>query len=449
MKSLRYVCLSVVLTALLSTSSFCQTQDEPKAHGGGPLDMPQMEIQCTIHEYDDEIMARLARERMQLVEKGILPPKENIARNQAVTLFQWPLRQANGFSQFSYYTTVNFVDLDPSGGIQDYNCGSRSYNGHRGIDISLWPFWWKMMGDNQVEIIAAAPGTITAKFDGNFDMNCSCTGSWNAVYVEHADGSTAWYGHMKSGTLTSKAVGASVSTGEYLGVVGSSGCSSNPHLHFEIRDVNNNVIEPYDGPCNNTTTSSWWVSQKPYWEPILNNLLTHDVPPDPGGFCPNTEFPNIENNFDPGDLIRYGAYYNDQLNGHLTTYNVKNPNGTTVHSWSHTSPGTYTWSWWYWNYTMPSSAVEGVYSFNATYNGGSTKSHYFYVGCPNNLTVSNQTITSDVEYNAAQTITTTGTVRVQSGGGIARFRASNLITMGSGFRVDNGAYFIAQMSGCP
>jgi hypothetical protein len=167
-----------------------------------------------------------------------------------------------------------------------------------------------------------------------------------------------------------------------------------------------------------------------------------------GGFCPGTESPNIENNFDPGDLIRYGAYYHDQQNGHVTTYNVKNPNGTIVHSWSQTSPNTYSRSNWWWQYTMPSNAIQGVYSFNATYQG-STKSHYFYVGCPTNLTVANQVITSDVEYNAGSTITTSGTVRVQSGGGIAEFRAGSLITLGSGFRVDNGAYFRAEIGGCP
>ena len=408
----------------------------------------EMAVHCVIQEYDDEILRRLDIERIKLVEKGILKPKVQLARNQMVTLFAWPLRQASGFSQFDYYALINYVDLDPGPGILDYNCGSRSYNGHNGIDMSLWPFYWKMMDEDQVEVIAAAPGTITAKFDGNFDMNCSCTGTWNAVYVEHADGSTAWYGHLKTGSLTTKPVGASVSTGEYLGVVGSSGCSSNPHLHFEIRDVNNNVIEPYAGTCNGTTATSWWINQKPYREPTLNHLLTHGATPDPIGFCPGTTFPNIENNFDPGDLVRYGAYYHDQMTGHLTSFTVKNPSGTTVHSWSQTSPSTYSSSWWWWSYTLPVTAVEGVYSFNATYNGGNVKSHYFYVGCPSNLTINSQTITADVEYYAGQTITTNGSVNVASAGGSARLQAGTLIVLGSGFTVENGAHFIAQMGGC-
>ena len=92
-----------------------------------------------------------------------------------------------------------------------------------------------MKASDAVRIVAAAPGTIVSKTDGNFDRNCAIgSGQWNAVYVRHADNSVAWYGHMKSGSLTTKAVGETVVTGEYLGIVGSSGSSTGPHLHFEI-----------------------------------------------------------------------------------------------------------------------------------------------------------------------------------------------------------------------
>jgi murein DD-endopeptidase MepM/ murein hydrolase activator NlpD len=94
-------------------------------------------------------------------------------------------------------------------------------------------------------------------------------------------------------------VGAAVVTGEYLGLVGSSGCSSNPHLHLEIHDKDGKVIEPYAGTCNSTTPSTWWANQKPYQEPSLNRLTTHAIPPVFDGFCPNEEKPNLDNQFDP------------------------------------------------------------------------------------------------------------------------------------------------------
>src|SRR5215510_13083944 len=105
------------------------------------------------------------------------------------------------------------------------------------------------MDHDQVAAVAAADGIILAKDDGNYDRSCSLTGAaWNAVYVQHADGSVAWYGHLKNGSLTTKAPGALVVQGEFLGIVGSSGNSTGPHLHFEVYDAANHLIDPWGGP---------------------------------------------------------------------------------------------------------------------------------------------------------------------------------------------------------
>src|SRR5438128_251253 len=123
---------------------------------------------------------------------------------------------------------------------------------------------------------AAAPGTILYKNDGNFDQNCALSdrAEWNAVYVLHDDGSVAWYGHMKSGSPTSKRVGDRVETGEYLGSVGSSGSSTGPHLHFEVYDSSHQLIDPWAGQCNPSTADSWWAHQQPYYLPTLNRAFT-------------------------------------------------------------------------------------------------------------------------------------------------------------------------------
>ena len=77
------------------------------------------------------------------------------------------------------------------------------------------------MDENAVEIISIADGMIIHKQDGNDDRSCSIGGkTWNAIYIQHADGSIAWYGHLKKGSITSKSVGEIVQAGEYLGVVG-------------------------------------------------------------------------------------------------------------------------------------------------------------------------------------------------------------------------------------
>ena len=81
-------------------------------------------------------------------------------------------------------------------------------------------------------IASAAPGTVI--FVGTF------SGYGNTVMVSHSGGYTTLYAHM-SGFNTS--TGASVGRGDTLGFVGSTGLSTGPHLHFEIR-LNGSAIDP-------------------------------------------------------------------------------------------------------------------------------------------------------------------------------------------------------------
>lgn len=347
------------------------------ADGGGEIEIIN-DQPCYTPEQEQVMLEYLATERAKLVVQGILPANPGAGTEDLVPL-AWPVAPSANFEQLTPYSMNNFVDLDATSGIEDYECFSRSYNGHNGIDINLWPFWWKMMENEEMNIVAAAPGTIVAKFDGNFDMNCDCLGNWNAVYIEHSDGSVAWYGHMKSGTLTSLPVGSSVEVGDYLGLVGSSGCSSNPHLHFELRNADNEVIDPFAGPCNTTTTTSWWADQRDYWDPHLNALYTHDADPVINGFCPSQETPNIATYFDPGDMVRFAGYFHDAQQGDVVNYRILDPSNAEFYAWSHESPDTYIQSHWWFTYAIPFSAELGVWTFEATFHG-TVHQVNFYVG---------------------------------------------------------------------
>jgi murein DD-endopeptidase MepM/ murein hydrolase activator NlpD len=60
-------------------------------------------------------------------------------------------------------------------------------------------------------------------------------GYGNLVVIQHATGYTTWYAHLQ--TITSY-VGEQVSPGTRIGYVGSTGYSTGPHLHFELRRWN-------------------------------------------------------------------------------------------------------------------------------------------------------------------------------------------------------------------
>ncbi|MCE9580740.1 MAG: M23 family metallopeptidase [Deltaproteobacteria bacterium] len=154
------------------------------------------------------------------------------------TSFQWPLAGANG----SAWVINNYVDLDTDpGDLRDYAGGQKTYDGHQGEDICIASF--RTM-DKGIPVLAAASGTVIETHDGEFDRNTSCTGNANYVKVRHANGSEAWYWHMRNGSVA-VSTGAHVNAGTKLGEVGSSGCSTDPHLHFEVHEYNGTLLDPF------------------------------------------------------------------------------------------------------------------------------------------------------------------------------------------------------------
>jgi hypothetical protein len=93
---------------------------------------------------------------------------------------------------------------------------------HQGVDIPA-PYGTR--------IGAAAPGTtIFAAYNYG--------GYGNLVVIQHQLGYTTWYAHQSRITTW---VGERVRAGTRIGYVGSTGFSTGPHLHFEIRRYNTPV----------------------------------------------------------------------------------------------------------------------------------------------------------------------------------------------------------------
>ena len=107
-----------------------------------------------------------------------------------------------------------------------FGSNSRVRSGtHTGLDIAA---------PTGTPIGAAASGTVT--FAGR-------KGSYgNLIIVDHGNGVETWYGHCSK--LYAK-VGDSVNAGDVIAAVGSTGNSTGPHLHFEIR-IDGNCVNPQD-----------------------------------------------------------------------------------------------------------------------------------------------------------------------------------------------------------
>ena len=310
----------------------------------------------------------------------IIKSHEGIFNKNQSTSFEWVLKKDTSLIYNNYYGISNFVDHDTSSSLLDYNCLSRTYDGHKGTDIFTWPFPWYLYNNDYIDVISGTDGIIINKHDGNDDNHCASTagGNWNAVYIQHFDGSIAWYGHLKKNSLTSKTVGQSVIKGEYLGKVASSGNSTGPHLHLEVYDSSNNLIDPFQGVCNSLNSNSWWFNQRNFREPTLNTLLTHHSKPIHD--CPSVnEKPNFSNNFTIGDTVFLAAYYSDREAGDSAIYRVKDPSNTIWNSWIQVSSSTYNASWYYWKRVLPSNGPFGLWSFEIDFHGD-TYTHEFQYG---------------------------------------------------------------------
>lgn len=305
-------------------------------------------------------------------------------RDDEDVFFESPVRQAGNYDDEGFVGISNFVDHNAAFPdlIQDYNCGSRTYDtqggyNHQGTDLFSWPFGWHKMDNDQVEVVAAAAGTIILKQGGNYDKSCEFNSSpWNAVYIRHADGSIAWYGHLKQNSLTTKETGDQVEVGEFLGVMGSSGNSTGPHLHFEVYDASGKLIDPYIGTCNPTTARSWWAGQEPYYTSMVNKLMTGSSPATFG--CYEEESTNQEVNFAPGQEVFFTTFFRDQLTNLSSTHELITPAGAVFQQWTTTTTQNFNGSWWYRSFNLPASGSEGKWTFKVDYNG-KTYTENFYV----------------------------------------------------------------------
>lgn len=381
---LLWLCLIFSMLAIGSASA----QEGPGDDFGSGIINPPMDLTTDIERA--LIDAEVAKNITRLTAEGKLP-----AMVEDEVRFSFPLRAAAHLHDYSFYGVSGFMDHNPNyNALLDYMCGDRTYDisgyNHSGTDFFTYPFPWLKMDNKEVEIIAAAVGTIVFKRDGQFDRRCALTtGVYsNAIVLRHADGTMTHYLHMKDGSPTTKAVGAVVAVGEYLGVVGSSGSSTGSHLHFEVRSASNAVIDPYEGPCN--ARPSMWEAQPSYYDSAVIAVHTgSNRPYSPSTSCGQQENTNIQTTFEPDDTVYFITYYRDLLAGQQSTFRIKKPDGSLYHSWTYASTREHsTVTYTYWAKTLDDDGPTplGTWKYEVDFEG-QTYETQFYIGGPITITV--------------------------------------------------------------
>lgn len=144
------------------------------------------------------------------------------------------------FSTFAVCTSEEPPDIDPNGYYLPLSCGEsanvlQGNNGafsHQGFDL----YGFDLLLPSNTPVVAMADGVVTHTFDETQPGDpCylgggeSCSLAGNVVVMRHADGTLTHYLHLNQVDV---AVGDTVPVGAVVGLSGSTGFSSKPHLHF-------------------------------------------------------------------------------------------------------------------------------------------------------------------------------------------------------------------------
>jgi murein DD-endopeptidase MepM/ murein hydrolase activator NlpD len=193
-----------------------------------------------------------------------LPPPARVAKpftarvREGETL--WEIAQAYGISVDSIVDANGLGDGDPiRTGQQLIIPGSagdvlRRVVSTRGLAASIaqsfvWPargplssrFGWRVHGHhNGIDIAAPRGSPIHVARAGQVVFAGWYFGYGLAVIVDHGDGVSTIYGHASKLLVP---IGEVVAAGQVIALVGSTGASTGPHLHFELR-VNGRPLNP-------------------------------------------------------------------------------------------------------------------------------------------------------------------------------------------------------------
>ncbi|MBU2357993.1 MAG: M23 family metallopeptidase [Alphaproteobacteria bacterium] len=163
------------------------------------------------------------------------------------------------------------MDHDPGPGVQDFSCGTLSYDGHKGTDFALPSLAMQAAG---VDVLASAPGTVHGVRNDMADILQGTPGApdisdrecGNGLVVSHGDGWETQYCHMKQGSVVVQP-GQTVAMGQVLGQVGLSGQTQFPHVHLSVRH-DGAVIDPFAPDtlttCGTAPARTLWNDPVPF-----------------------------------------------------------------------------------------------------------------------------------------------------------------------------------------
>ena len=185
------------------------------------LEQEQKELQEEIDEANDLILALADEIRTNQKTYQEILEKEEEADRELRSMMAQLERERQAYAITAVSSTGAFIWPVPSCTYLTSRFGMRTHpilgtvRTHSGIDVGA------AAGSS---VLAADGGTVTQASD-------SGNGYGNCVIINHGNGYVTLYGHLSSISVSN---GQTVTQGQQIGTVGSTGLATGPHLHYEV-----------------------------------------------------------------------------------------------------------------------------------------------------------------------------------------------------------------------
>ena len=179
------------------------------------------------------------------------------------------------------------MDHDTGPGIADFRCGGRAKNdknrfglAHQGVDIGVLDW---AANDQHLSVLAAAPGRVIGLRDGEIDTpifqvqanaKSQAKACGNGVVIAHGNGWRTQYCHLQQDSVAVKD-GQQVERGTPIGIAGTSGLASHPHLHFVLLHHNGDTLVPYDPFDGTSINEGCETARQSLWDSAAQQALQY------------------------------------------------------------------------------------------------------------------------------------------------------------------------------
>lgn len=327
----------------------------------------------------------------EIIDDSIVTAKPGSAFRGSPVLYRSPLNAQE------FEVTTNYVDLDPTGTIQDYDCLNYSYDTHIGTDIIIGDF---VDMDEGRYVIAAADGVVIQTQDGYFDRETTFNNNRsNYVLMQHADGTLSFYDHFRESTVA-VAVGQQVYRGQPLGMVGSSGSSTEPHVHFELDQAG--TIEPSSGVCNSIPTR--WEVQPPHGSAKPTVLYRSGITPiDPIPVYKDRPPLILHYQQDGGPVSQFFWIRLASVKvGDVSNVRIRRPDNTLYSQDTFVHNAAFADSRFFWETTLPISGTTGTWTAQYLLNGALVQQYSFTLDPSAPVAPTAESFTVPVDQGVAQ-----------------------------------------------